>query len=53
MPEIVYRVSDLQQRTNEATIHDMNVANNLLSDVKEYALMNKQRLSDWWFLFHS
>ena len=44
MPQLSYAVSDLQQRTAEATVHDLCHANNVLGLAKRWASEDKQKL---------
>ena len=44
MPQLAYSVSDLQQKTNQATIHDLMHANNVLRLAQKLALQDKQKL---------
>merc|ERR1711996_94238 len=44
MPQLAYSVSDLQQRTSVATVHDLHHANKVLEWTKRWALVEKQRL---------
>ena len=44
MPQLCFGVSDLQQKTSIATIHDLCHANNLLALAKKWALVDKQKL---------
>ena len=44
MPQLSYAVSDLQQRTAVATVHDLSHANNILALAKRWAELDKQQL---------
>ncbi len=44
MPQLAYAVSDLQQRTSEATVHDLSHANRVLGLAKKWASDHKQKL---------
>ena len=44
MPQLAYTVSDLQQKTAQATVHDLAHANNALSLAKRWAKEDKQCL---------
>ena len=44
MPQLSYSVSDLQQRTSVATVHDLHHANKVLEWTKRWALVDKQKL---------
>jgi hypothetical protein len=44
MPELCYAVSDLQQKTAIATVHDLCHCNNVLNFAKKWALIDKQKL---------
>jgi hypothetical protein len=44
MPQLSYAVSDLQQKTADATVHDLCHANNVLSLAKKWAAQDKQKL---------
>ena len=44
MPQLAYGVSDLQQKTSNATIHDLVHANNVLGLAKRWAETDKQKL---------
>ena len=44
MPQLAYAVSDLQQKTSIATIHDLSHANNVLGFAKKWAEVDKQKL---------
>ena len=44
MPQLAYAVSDLQQKTATATVHDLHHANKVLEWNKKLALQEKQRL---------
>ena len=40
MPQLAYAVSDLQQKTSEATVHDLSHANRVCSLAKQWAKNN-------------
>jgi len=44
MPQLAYAVSDLQQKTSEATVHDLSHANRVLGLAKQWAKNNQQKL---------
>ena len=44
MPQFAYSVSDLQQKTSKATVHDLHHANEVTDWVKGLALVDKQKL---------
>ena len=44
MPQLSYAVSDLQQKTQIATVHDLCHANNILALAKRWAELDKQQL---------
>ena len=44
MPQLAYLVSDLQQKTSEATVKDLVHANKVLSTAKAQALQDDQKL---------
>ena len=44
MPQLAYSVSDLQQKTSCATVHDLSHANNVLKLAKQWAENDKQTL---------
>ena len=44
MPQLSYAVSDLQQKTASATVHDLHHANKVMDWTKRWALQDKQKL---------
>ena len=44
MPQLSYAVSDLQPKTDQATVHDLTNANNVLNCAKQWASVDKQKL---------
>ena len=44
MPQLAYSVSDLQQKTSRATVHDLHHANKVTDWTKKLALVDKQKL---------
>ena len=44
MPQLAYSVSDLQQKTKQATIHDLMHANHVYRLAQKWALQDKQKL---------
>ena len=44
MPQLAYSVSDLQQKTSKATVHDLHHCNKVFEWCKRWALIDKQRL---------
>ena len=44
MPQLAYHVSDLQQKTSKATVHDLVHANKVTEWARQWALVDKQKL---------